>query len=98
MTPVDVHPRGRELIFQRGLDGVVTGIAANIKQTAACEFAERNHKRGPRESSQGPLGKWRAPAAIERGNPVIEVQPGGSTAPNVVASPSTLRARATYGA
>ena len=45
MPPVGVHASGRKLIFQRGADRVVTGIATNIQQTAAREFRERDRRR-----------------------------------------------------
>ena len=59
-----VHPGSRKLIFQRGMDRVVTGVATDVQQTSACEFPEWDCQRGGPEFSQRPFRKWRAPGAI----------------------------------
>src|SRR6266568_12925 len=69
-----VHPCSRKLIFQRGMDRVVTGVATDVQQTAACEFPEWDCQRGVPEFSQGPFRKWRTPGAIECRNSIIEVE------------------------
>jgi hypothetical protein len=98
MTWDDVHTRGRKLIFQRGMDRVVTSVAADSQQTAACEFSKWDCHRGVRKFSQRPFGKWHAPGALQCRHPVIEVHPGGSKAPKAAAFPSTRRGQATCAA
>ena len=74
MTWDDVHARGRKLVFQRRMDRVVTRIAADIQQAAACKFSEWDRRLGVPEFSQGRFGEWRASGAIECRNPIIKVQ------------------------
>jgi len=74
MTRDNIDAYGRKLVFQRSIDRVVTGIAANIQQTAACEFPEMDCQRCVSEFSQRLFGKQRKPGAIECRNPIIKVQ------------------------
>src|SRR6266516_903650 len=75
MTQKDIDARYRKSIFQGRMDRIVTSIATNIQQTAACESLEWDRHRDLPEFSQRRFGKWRAPGAIQCRHPIIEVQP-----------------------
>lgn len=74
MTRDQFNSRSRELISQRRMDRVVTRIAADIQQAAACKFSEWDRRLGVPEFSQGRFEKWRASGAIECRSPIIKVQ------------------------